>query len=706
MAGRGWLSSARSGLWGTPLKRRLVLGGGTAVGAAGLAGWLAWPSESVATIEPDGDPNVTHLHLIAHPDDDLYFFNLDVQHAINAGHGVVNVCITGGEGNGRNGNGSEPPEDFEGYVAARYAGLRAAYAEMVGANRHAVWRREALRVGGATVELATLKDAPQIHMVFLNLWEDSAKYTGSAGRRLMNLWEGSTTEHHTLVPSGGPLKKPTTYTKDSLTKALLGLLDMYQPVVVRTLDPDPDPQVHDDLNPQYADQDGFSDHIDHTAAGVIAMDVLARWWQGGGGDQTVVEAYRGYYNRRWPRNLGKKALETKTRYTDIYAWNDSRECGEPSGCGDLKIGTPSIGDAYGASTVHRFPSATNWLQRNAHGQLFAAAIHQGRLTQWTQSPYPGEKWHRTRDTVEHATRSVHLSTSTPDLWYAMTIKATVGAKPEDHVRELLIRPFTFTSTTGEWVNLGNPESEAGNPLRRRSLGAPAAIHTQDGLGIVAVRDYRRRISVREQQSDGSWGDWKRLSGALIQDGLTAVATEDGVIEIFGAAESGVARWWRTAGSGWQYELLDTAAPAAPPTVVGLTGGGAMIIVRRAESSHLVAYYRGKGDTVWDITRHELGGSGGIGTVAALAPPNWEGRVALASGNDEGTVGFAVADPAARAMETDWSESGPRLVHAPALAMGADSRLVAAAIGSDGVLHLATQAKSGFAAPTDWSPIDD
>lgn len=683
----------------TPVKRRLVLGGASAVGIAGVGGWMSLPSASNPSTQ--GTNLINHLHIIAHPDDDLYFFNPDVKTSVEAGHGIINVCITGGEGNGKNGNEKDLSTNFNGYVASRYEGLRAAYAEMVETNRHAKWRREILNLGGKEVELATLEEAPQIHLVFLNLWEDSAKSPESTGKRLRHLWSEQTHAHDTLTPDGGPIDKPTTYSKTELSDTLVRLLEMYQPVVVRTLDPDPDPQQHNANTPQYSDQDGYSDHVDHTTVGLIALDTVEKWHKQGGGHNTIVEAYRGYYNRRWPRNLSPKALKTKTRYTDIYAWNDNRSCDVKTGCGDLKIGEPSIGNAFGASTVHRYPAATNWLQYNADGAPFAITSQRGGLVRYRKES--GSKWVRTRDNGSpKLLPAVQLIPNKADVWYALGVEATTGTTPAEHERNIVIRPFTFTGANGTWTHLGNPESGASDPRRRRSIGTPTATLDSDGMLVVAVRDAKRHLAVCKQERDNSFTDWQRVDGSTIQDGLSAVTSTDGYLEIFGAAKNGVARWWQEPDDNeWHHEVIDTTAPAGPPTAIALPDGGTMLVVRRSESSGLSAYYRGHEEQNWDTAGHDLDGEGGAGTVAAAAPPNWDGKVALASRNDYGTVSFAIVDTAARAMELEWGSYGPHLMHAPSLAVSPQGKVTVAALATDGDLYHASQTETGFARPKEW-----
>ena len=674
-----------------PVKRRLLLGGAVALGAAGVTGLRAWlPTTSTAVTPP---APTTQLQITAHPDDDLYFYNPDTEHAITAGHRVVTVCLTGGEADGRNGDGPDLDVDFNGYVAARYTGMRAAYAGMAGLEPTARWRREPLTVTGRQLEIATLVDEPRVQLVFCNLWEDSAKCPGSSGQRLMNLWQGDTEEHHTLTPTGGPVTEPTVFDRAAVRDTLVALLDRFRPHLVRTLDPDPDPQIHDDDNPQYADQDGYSDHIDHTAVALFTVDALHRWWSSGNPD-TVVEAYRGYYNRRWPRNLSPQAYRAKERCTDLYAWNGGPACHDTAGCGDGKIGTPSIGHAFGASTVHRYPHPVAWLTHRFDGRPEAVAVRGGRLERWTGST--GTGWTRARVTgADHLEPVVN---PVPGTEFVLAVTVRVAADPNSHLRTVLAH--RGGPSGGSWIDLGNPDDGDSDRTRRRGLGTPIGVALDGPTPMIVARGRDRRPCLRTPDGADTWLPWLRLDGPVVQDGL-AVLRQRGRVEIFGAAVDGVARWWRDDADHWHHEVLATVPPSVPPTVVPLPDDGALLVVRKPESASLVGYLRTADG--WDTTPHDLSGTGGTGTIAGMAVPAWDGAVALATRNDAGTVGYAVIDPADATRLVDWVDGGPPTVGAPSLTLDADGLPALATFGLDGRLY--TAAGTDLAGSGRWNPVD-
>ena len=81
--------------------------------------------------------------------------------------------------------------------------------------------------------------------------------------RLLALWEGRLDASAVLPPTGSPLGSEATVDRATVRASLAELVDRYRPAAVNTLDPDPDPVVGERLG---AEQTGYSDHIDHTAA--------------------------------------------------------------------------------------------------------------------------------------------------------------------------------------------------------------------------------------------------------------------------------------------------------------------------------------------------------------------------------------------------------------------------------------------------------
>src|SRR5258708_19200543 len=107
----------------------------------------------------------TVMHVVAHPDDDLFFLNPEIQQAIAARHRVVGVCVTAAESNGH--NGPSRRANAKDYVKARQNGLRAAYGQMAQGDPKARWTRTTLTLpNGAQAEADTLG---QVTLICLNI---------------------------------------------------------------------------------------------------------------------------------------------------------------------------------------------------------------------------------------------------------------------------------------------------------------------------------------------------------------------------------------------------------------------------------------------------------------------------------------------------------------------------------------------------------
>ena len=681
------------------VRRRVLLGGAVAGGAAIMTGSLTLGGTAAPILFPDAnhtrgytEAHTPHLQIIAHPDDDLFFFNTDTQHSIAAGHPVITVCITAGESNGHNGIHAKR-RNFADYVAARQTGHRSAYALMAGLGEDAPWHRRALALPhGAHAEIATLHGKPDITLIYLNLWEDGARHPRAHGIRLAGLWSGADARHDAMVPTGSPLSRPSRFTRAGLAGALAHIIDAFKPSLVRTMDPDPDPQVHDAANPRFADQDGFSDHIDHTAAGLFAMSVL----HGHAKHSCVVEAYRGYYNRRWPRNLSASARRGKTKLLEAYGWRDGRDCGAAWGCGDRRlIRHRDHVASYVGSTNYRYAADTNWMHADDDG-IFAVSVERGRMVHWN---HDGSAWKKTRS---HAggwyLPTVHIGRTGAGEALALAMRASYGPDPRDETRQLVVRSVTARGL-GAAVSLGNPDSGASDVRAWRGLGVPAVVPSPGGGAIVAVRNFFRQLSLRRLSANGQWGRWEHVNGPIVQDGLCGVSTKE-YTEIFGSGVDGVVCWRQSKGE-WTSSVIPDAAVASAPTLVRLANGATLLLVREARTRHLLVFRRESDDADWQSPPLRLQTTGGFGPVAAIAPPAWDGRVALATRNESGTIGLAIIDGRSGRFESSWGDGGPFFVHAPSLTVDDGDRLVATVIGADGALYSARQTEPGTGLPRTW-----
>ncbi|WP_211253103.1 PIG-L family deacetylase, partial [Glycomyces tenuis] len=273
------------------LRRRSLLFGGIAglavAAAAGETGWSLWGSSLNGAHPLPEHPRTgpVHMQIVAHPDDCLYFINPRIARVLAAGAGICTVVLTAGEADGRNTRDIARAPDYAGYAAARNTGLRRAYAHLATGDSESEWDREAADLdSGQQVEICVLRDRPEVHLIFCSLWTNLGRLTGDF-TRLLSLWEGGLGDSLVLPPEGSPLTGESTVDRETIQATLLELLEHYRPAVVNTLDPDPDPVVGEKLG---AEQTGYSDHIDHTAAALFAWEAVREW-----GQAAVVESWRG-----------------------------------------------------------------------------------------------------------------------------------------------------------------------------------------------------------------------------------------------------------------------------------------------------------------------------------------------------------------------------------------------------------------------------
>ncbi|MGH8793897.1 MAG: PIG-L family deacetylase [Stackebrandtia sp.] len=689
------------------VSRRTVL-----LGALSAATAAACTSDEGTPVDDVGAPGeATHLQIMAHPDDDLFFYNLDVARAIQDRHTVVTLCLTAGESNGKNAQKSDPDfddmeADFLGFAAARFTGLRSAYAEMASGDPDHPWERQALEFdNGIKVEKAVLQDYPYITLLHYRLWENSDQSQESYSGRLSDLWSGEVSKLATMRLPGGAVDTAAAVTHENLLGTLVETLKLYKPTVVRTMDLDPDPQEHDDDNPQYADQDGYSDHIDHTYAALYTWEALNKWLPEQSSPVHVV-GYRGYYNQRWPRNLSEEARAEKGRYLDTYAWADERNCGEPDGCGDRKLPGDGVGDRYGASTIQRFPGSLPVLRTDGEGRLHALTAVNGRLTVWSEKDPGGSVWGQTHFTD----RPVWFPnvTAVPDgveTLLAAGLEQELGPAKSDHVRDvsLAVIPIADFSETKFHV-LDNPDSSSSEEERVRGLGSPEIVVLPDGTRMLFARTFDRTVAARIQRPDEDWTDWIDLGGHGIQDGLSATVDGGDSATVFAAAADGV-RYWTVSSSGeHSSSLIPVDPPASPPTVATTRDGAAALLVRQAHTAAIVMYRRSGADSEWNTTPVELGGNGGGGRIEAITMRAWESAIAVAHVDDSAQLSFGVTDFLADDPRIDWRRSGPRVLRPPGLTVDRDSLVAVAAVGADGKLHVARQAAVGDGHLGDWMTV--
>ncbi|MFE6228799.1 PIG-L family deacetylase [Streptomyces sp. NPDC057854] len=524
------------------------------------------------------------LQIVAHPDDDLYFMNPDAQRLLAAGVPLVCVYVTAGEHTGVNRVAGMPEArpDRAAYSSARRQGLRQSYAEALGLPLFTPWRREAAALGGGrTAERAVLAHGGRrVELVFLDL----PMHTPRRYMALPALWEDRALELAPHRSAGSPVTRPGPYDHEGLVAALTGLLRRYRPTVVHTLDPDPDVQPGDEATRRRnSEQPGFSDHGDHTAAACFAWAALVRWVAeevraGAPVPVFTATAFRGYYNRHWPKNLPPAVLAAKAARLVPYGGDPSWACGNPSGCGDYGVG----GDrpltnrkGWVRSTHRRWPGPALALAEEPDGRLAAYGVLGLRAVRRRETS-PGV-WSAPEDLGGGPLAPVLGSAVLPDgrvLLFGVRFAALAGRGGPNRREVVLLEQRSPGGPFLAWRGLGTPDRGAD---RSRRLGAPVAVAAPDGRVRLYVRNAARGVAERVREPDGTWGPWRALPGdAVVQDGLAVSPDAAGRTHVYAAGERSVRHW-----------VDGREAPGAlPPSGSTVASAGGLLYLRAPASARL------------------------------------------------------------------------------------------------------------------------
>ncbi|WCN83026.1 PIG-L family deacetylase [Micromonospora sp. LH3U1] len=639
------------------------------------------------------------MAVVAHQDDDLYFLNPLLVSQLRHSQTHLTVCLTAGEADGRNAPAGSVahaalPVDFEGFAAARFNGLRSAYGEMVLGDRDAKWRREAVTVGSAIeADLSTLVDAPRIRLVSLNLWCAPPPGSPVGAGPLPRLWTGEATVTPTMVPLGSPVSGTFGYSRESMIEALLHLLRDVEPTLLWTMDPDPDRQPHNKENPQHADTGEYSDHIFHTVTGLFTQEAARRWFAEGGGRATTVEAFRGYYVRRWPSNLSPEARALKQRYKDVYGWADGRPADSPVGRGDRKVGGDAIGAGNASGTTLRYPGSRAWAVPSANGRLSAFAVRGGQVIQWQQA---GSGAFAPGRVVPGTGLLPHVAAlAAPNGgWRLFAVWQGLTAEPDQHIRDIrtIVLPAAGEYADVRWESLGNPNGRSA-PVKRRNTGMPQAVALPGGGILLLARNSGKGLSGRLYDGT-SWTPWQDLGGRETQDGLTVVALDDHTVEVLAAGRTGTARWQVSVPElTAEYTLLETEPPAGPPAVVRLPDGDRLLLFRRRNSASVLSYRSRSAGRGWDLsTAVDLGGHGGPGPLTARFVPG-EGAILVAVRDDESGSSVTWLDPAGP-TPCRWLRESTPIVGGHALQVDEGGRPVVLAVSTAGGLLASRPDRNG------------
>lgn len=624
------------------------------------------------------------VQIVAHPDDDLFFMNPDLSRSLAAGTPLTTLYLTSGESDGRNqakgGAAKDPvqPADRGHYAEARQNGIRSAYAQMATGDRSSPWRRTVIpTAGGGQAELDVLVAEPHVHLVWLQMREARATVADTADS-LRGLWNGRIPALTAQLTAGTPVTQAPVHTKDQVTEAISGVLELYKPTTIRMQDPTPG---------RYLDSGRLTDHQDHMYAARFAQAAAASYAARvpvGQRPHFTVQNYLGYHNGTLPHALDPQTAAAKVRYLKTYAWQDKQNhCGSRSGCGDRKVAGSPTGRHWAQSLRYARGDHSSWLVQGTTGRLYAFGVLDGQMAVWNRGAGtgPGAAWQGPALLPGTGIDPGASTARLPDGRVAVFATRTVfGDRPQEYRREVVYAAQSVPGGPfGEWVPLGTPEP--GDEPGTSAISAPAAAADRDGRLTVYVRDSRRALLARTQEPSGAFGRWQHLGGADLQSDPVTATDSAGRRHVYAATSRSVLAWIQPAPGAPPAGPFPTGLPATTvPLTAAPEAAGVRLYFRRPDSgvvrSALVTAAAGAAKpAVSSVT--EAGGRAGYGAVGVA------GRL-LSGRAGSGTISTTgLGGPPA------WTESALLYAGAPAGIEEPGGATTTAVLGLDAELHVAT-----------------
>ena len=582
-----------------------------------------------AAAPQDLDP--LYMQVVAHPDDELFFMNPDIDHSINTAVPAITVYLTAGE---LTGNGATPAER----ARNRQRGLQNAYAEMAGAAdgddaTQAEWERAPFPVGNRVVEMYFLRSRPDVHLLFLNLPDGQLRNIDTGGSVV------------SVVPAGGVAVAPSRYGRADVLAVLRNLMATYRPTVLRSLDPEPDRRS------------GYTeDHADHVTAARFAREASA------GYTAPLQEVnYRGYNIGDVPPNLSAEQTARKGRILEKYYRYD-REFGDSHG-----------GDRWLSRMYHRWPRGAGWVARDSRETVRAFVVSNGAPKVYSQ--------------LTTGVWGPGLPLASPGGRLATGL--AVGRAPDGRLtvvaRRLTDHHLVVCAQTADgsfatvWTDLGNPNTGLGN---EDQVGTPALAANADGRLQVFVKNGGGGISTKAQVAGGGWSrDWDDLGGQDLQDGVAAVTGPQGRIEIFASSRTEIQHWSqpRPNAAPERQDYLPSGPPASPPQATVDAQGGISVSYREEGTGRVLLLARPAAGA-WPDEPADLGGSG-FGQPAAVLP-SAGGQLIFARNAGNGVS--VVRRPAGGETFGPWTSLGGTLLGEPGAAVDAAGQPILFTIGPAGV----------------------
>ncbi|MEW2635547.1 hypothetical protein AB0903_28905 [Streptomyces sp. NPDC048389] len=340
------------------------------------------------------------------------------------------------------------------------------------------------------------------------------------------------------------------------------------------------------------------------------------------------------------------------------------------------------GRTGGAALPRPLPGEGPRLFRGKDHRLTAFARADGGLLRWTQLKPAGTEWEGPLFLPAPSLSDVSVAQGADGFVHAVGRRVSSG---DGSVTVVHATQYQTGRPLTQWRPLGNPHKD---PNRARLVTSPAVAVSGTGAVHVFLASDGGAVALRKEDAKGRWQAWGSLQGQLALDGMVAVTTASGRIELLVPASNGRAmRWCQTDPQSELERCPNLRISPDPGTMVGLESTPERITYfwSDAAAGGLVAHRPGE----WVIP---LGGGPIEGRPAVLrAVLDGYDCTVLAGRSPDGTVMLAACAAENEASGLWWSATVERCAAPPALACDAYGRVVLATLDDSGALRVAVQA---------------
>ncbi|CAM5652708.1 putative protein OS=Streptomyces alboniger OX=132473 GN=CP975_27995 PE=4 SV=1 [Streptomyces alboniger] len=344
--------------------------------------------------------------------------------------------------------------------------------------------------------------------------------------------------------------------------------------------------------------------------------------------------------------------------------------------------------------------SARWLLRGRDGRLTAYARADGGLLRWTETAPGGPGWSGP-DFFE-----------SPDLTYLTLAQGADGyvhflgrrERRDGEGKPVVDIVHSIQYQSGrplmDWRSIGNPHTKLVE--RAPHLGAPAAAVDAAGTVHVFVRDAVNSVRMRREGKGGKWEGWKDFKVRQALDGIVALATSTGRVEVYAPGAEATLRWAQETQGGELVRADDIPLAPAPGSGTALETGPDRCTFYAADvdGGGVLAHRPADGGAAVP-----LGGDPGTGATAALRTPiDGHDCTVLAHRTRSGRPAIGAFPTEDEGAGLWWAGTGEPCLGAPALALDARGRVVVAAVGLDGTLRVARQKAEAGLALEAWTAL--